>query len=373
MSPWGGRLRRGEKRAVFDFKPDFEQVLERYEAWWNGAVLDRALTSISFAKPLHERIALPEKTFAAQRARWWDAQYQAELAHARLANMVYGADAVPTAYANLGPDVFAAFYGCELVFAETTSWSEPFLSSWQAEALEALRLDLQSSYFKKIDELTDVLLDVGRGKFNVGYTDLHPGADALAALRGPENLCIDLIERPAEVAALCRRVTQGFLQVYDIYHERLSSAGNYSATWLGAISRGKMHVPCNDFSCMISERHFVDLFLPEIVRECRHMDRNVYHLDGPQALRFLDLLLEVPEIDAVQWVPGAGQDDWKEWIEVFQQIQAADKAFIVYRVLPDELDLLFEKLRPEGVWLHMAGIQTREAADAALKRISAWR
>ena len=35
-----------------------------------------------------------------------------------------------------------------------------------------------------------------KGDYFVGMTDIHPGADALAALRGPENLCIDLIENP---------------------------------------------------------------------------------------------------------------------------------------------------------------------------------
>lgn len=358
---------------MFVFKADFAEVLERYEAWWDGALVDRALTSISFAKPAAERVALPDKTFATQAERWADAQYQAEWAHARLANTVYYADAVPTAYANLGPDVFASFYGCELVFAETTSWSEKLWRDWRPEMIETLHLDLESSYFKKIDELTDALLAIGAGKFNVGYTDLHPGADALAALRGPENLCLDLLEHPAEIKALCARITDDFLRVYDHYHKKLSLASNYSATWLGAISRGKMHVPCNDFSCMVSARHFEELFLPDIVRECRHMDRNVYHLDGPQALRFLDLLLAVPEIDAVQWVPGAGQDDWKEWIEVYQRIQAANKSCIVYRVLPGELDLLFAALRPEGTWIHMDGITTTEQADAVLKRISAWR
>jgi len=123
---------------------------------------------------------------------------------------------------------------------------------------------------------------------------------------------------------------------------------------------------------MISDHMFEEVFLPGLVRECQHMARNVYHLDGPQALRYLDLLLEIPEIHAVQWVPGAGQSHWRNWIHVYQKIQAAGKAFIVNGVLPSELDELFVHLSPEGAWLQMAGIATLQEADSAIKKIASW-
>jgi hypothetical protein len=46
------------------------------------------------------------------------------------------------------------------------------------------------------------------------------------------------------------------------------------------------------------------------------MDRCLYHLDGPQALRYLDRLLEIPAVHAIQWVPGAGRDYWVDWISL---------------------------------------------------------
>ena len=270
---------------MFEFKPDFEEALNRYEAWWECEVVERALTSISFPKPESERQTLPEKRFATLKERWWDAEFQAERTCASLANTVHYADSLPVAHPNLGPEVFSAFYGCDLIFGERTSWSEPILSDWKAESVASLRLDMENPYFQKILEITDAFIELGRGKFNVGYTDLHPGGDAIAAFRDPQTLCIDLIEHPGEVQKLCDRITDDFLKLYDIYHEKLSAAGMYSTTWLKATCKSKFHVPSNDFSCMISDSLFEKIFLPEIVRECRHMARNVYHLDGPQALR----------------------------------------------------------------------------------------
>ena len=52
---------------------------------------------------------------------------------------------------------------------------------------------------------------------------------------------------------------------------------------------------------MVSKETFDDLFLPGIRQECRHAEASLYHLDGPNALTHLDSLLEIPELDAIQW------------------------------------------------------------------------
>ena len=123
---------------------------------------------------------------------------------------------------------------------------------------------------------------------------------------------------------------------------------------------------------MISDEAFEELFVPGIIRECRHMDRCLYHLDGPQALRYLDRLLEIPEIHAIQWVPGAGQDYWADWIDVYRRIQAAGKAMQFWLPAKD-LDRLFESLSPEGVWISgLSGISNRDEADAALAKLCGW-
>ncbi len=356
---------------MFELKPDFEDVLARYEAWWACEIRDRPLTSITFRKPREARLSVPEKVHASLREQWMDTTFVVERSEAELRNRVTYADALPVAYPNLGPEVFSAFYGCPLEFGETTSWSEPILDDWRPETLAQLQLDEDNVYYRKILELMDALIEAGRDTFIVGYTDLHPGGDAIAAFRDPQQLCLDMIDHRAEVKALCERVTDDFLRVYDLYHARLQAAEMPSTTWLKATCSGKYHVPSNDFSCMISDQMFEEVFLPEIIRECQHMDRCIYHLDGPEALRYLDTLLAISEIHAIQWVPGAGRDDWRDWIDVYRRIQAAGKAFCLYPPV-EELDDLFEVLRPEGAWLIVSGVEDEDMAHAALQKITRW-
>ena len=358
---------------MFELKPDFEAVAARYEAWWECAIVDRPLVSISYPVPAVQRVPVPEKTHASERERWLDTEYIVEGAEARLRNTVYFADALPVTFPNLGPEVFSAFYGCEIEYTDRTGWSSPTLEDLSDASLATLRLDREGFYFKKTVEVGDALAAAGKGKFIVGYTDLHAGGDAVAALRDPMALAVDMIEHPREVRSFCDRITDDFLEVYDFFHERFSAAGMPSTTWCPATCRGKFHVPSNDFSCMISAPMFEEVFLPGIQRECQHMDRCIYHLDGPQALQHLEALLEVPEIEAIQWVPGAGRDHWADWIDVYRRIQDKGKALQILSVPAGDIDLLCQSLRPEGVWVsRVEGIVDGDGAAAALAALSRW-
>jgi hypothetical protein len=123
---------------------------------------------------------------------------------------------------------------------------------------------------------------------------------------------------------------------------------------------------------MVSDRLFEDLCLPPIERECAHMDCSIYHLDGPGALRFLDRIMDVPKIQAIQWVPGAGRDGWREWVSVYRRIQARGKSFIAY-VPAADVEAFTGIFRPEGAWLDVSGVSSAEEAETVMKTIRKWR
>ena len=358
---------------MFELKPDFEQVLERYEAWWHCEIVDRPLFCLNYLKDFDEQVPWPTpKTHSSIKERWLDAEYLVENTDAALSNVVFFGDALPITWPNLGPEIFSAFYGCPLEFGENTSWTTPILNDWREESLFSLKLDRSNFYFKKLEELTDALLEVGRNRFIVGYTDLHGGGDAIAAFRDPSTLCLDLIDHPEAVKELLHRITTDFLELYDYFHQKLSAAGMPSASWLGAVCKGKYHIPSEDFSALVSDKMFESFFLDEIVRECRHMDKNIYHLDGPGALRYLDLLLAIPEIHAIQWVAGASREYWADWIDVYKRIQAAGKGFWVDIPIED-LSKFTEIFSPEGIWLNIQTVPDKESAEAVQKVIKNWR
>jgi hypothetical protein len=348
---------------------DWERRLARQDAFWQGEIIDRPVVVMQWAKTVPVGPFPRERSFATHRDRWLDTEYVVEQAVTTVNNTEYGGDALPNVLPNLGPEVFSAFFGLEMEYTETTSWTRPIIEDWTQTG--HIRFSEDNFYWRKLLEMTDALLDAGKGLFYTGMTDLHPGGDAIAAFRDPVNLNMDLLLDPDSVRHLLSDIQQVFFKVFDFYHEKLSAAGQPGCTWAGIVSSKKWHVPSNDFSCMISNDMFRDFFLPGIVNECRRMDASLYHLDGPNALRHLDSLLEVPEINAIQWVYGAGRGRATDWIPVYQRCQAAGKG-VQLLIEPDELETVIEHLRPEGVWLAIYAPHA-EAAAEVLARVSRWR
>jgi len=355
---------------MFQFKPDYAEAKARIDAFWQREIIDRPIVQFHVAKSREEQVELPVSRHATTAERWMDAQFQAELALARLSNAEYLGETLPIAYPNLGPEIFSSFYGCPINFGDYgTSWTEPIIEDWSQA--EPIALDENSPYLLKLEEMTDAYLAVAEDKFIVGMTDWHPGGDWLAGLRDPQNLAMDMIMYPEEVKAALEIAEKDYFRLYDRYYAKLREAGHPITSWLTLISDGKYYIPSNDFSAMVSPAMYDEFFLPGIRRECQFLDASIYHLDGPGALRHLDSILSIPELNAVQWVFGAGNEGYHRWVDVYHRIQSAGKGAQVICAY-DEIPQVLETLQPEGLFLSVSGVPDREAGLDLLKRLEQW-
>ena len=355
---------------MFEFKPDYATTYERMQAFWRNDVLDRPLTMFTLYKPPAEQAALPESLHASSAERWLDAQFQADWALANLSNQDFLGDTLPIAYPNLGPEIFSAFYGCPIHFGDYgTSWSEPILEDWSTYG--ELKLDWHHPLLQKLEAMTDALLAVGKDKFIVGMTDWHPGGDALAAFRDPARLALDMVDHLDAVKILLERIEADYFTVYDHFFHKLRQHGQPITSWTPLVHAGKYYIPSNDFSIMISSRMYDEIFLPGIRRECQFLERSIYHLDGPGALRHLDSILSIPELNALQWVPGAGREIFSQWVQVYRKVQAAGKGIQVTCRL-EEIQTVMQTLNPRGMFLQVGGVPDRESGAALLQELESW-
>ena len=365
-------MTRAPSRTIMPIEqiPDWEQRLARQDAFWQREIIDRPVVHITVPKQTPVR-PYPRSRHGCPRDRWMDAEYCAEHALATVMNTEYLGDALPRVSPDLGPDLFSAFFGCELEFDDETSWSRPNLLEWSA--VDQVRFGTENAYWQTIVEVTELLLEVGRGSFYTAFPDLHAGADAIAAFRDPMQLNLDLHDNPEAVASLLDYVTRTYLDVYDFLYQKLTNARQAISTWANQVSARRWFIPQCDFSCMVSPKMFQDFFVPDLVRELRHYEVSIYHLDGPGALKHLDTLLEIPELTAIQGVYGAGNGRCSDWLPVYRRIQEAGKGLELRHLEMDELDLFMEHLKPEGVWIGMAGVPDCEAAAAVLRKVDRWR
>ncbi|MHB9036787.1 MAG: uroporphyrinogen decarboxylase/cobalamine-independent methonine synthase family protein [Armatimonadota bacterium] len=349
----------------YEFKHDFDEAMARVEAWFVGEIIDRPPIRLSahnaeFATDRKSRI------HSTLRQRWLDVEYQLDEFEETLSRTQFLCESFPVFWPNLGPNVYAALFGCPLEFEETTSWTEPILDD--LEGIEELDIDWSHEYLRKLDEFTAAALGRAKGRYLVGYTDLHPGADCAAALRGTENLCMDIVENPDRVKSLIEKCSRPFQALYDHINDRICATGQHSITWMGIPAPGKFHIPSNDFSCLVSCQTYEEVLYQSTVEEVKEMTHNIYHLDGPGALRHLDLILEIKEIQAVQWVQGVGDDaPIMQWLEVIKKIQASRKGVVV-NLQVDEIEPFMAEVKPEGIYLC---VQPRDLAEArAVERMA---
>lgn len=351
-------------------KPDFDASMKRIYAWYNQEMIDRAPIRFSAHNAeYNEAHILKGHSWKSLKDRWWDTEYQLELFEYQLKHSVYNAETFPVFWPNLGPEVFTAFYGVDLIYKEVTSYAVPNLKD--LAEMDKIRLDFNNVCFKKIEEMTYAALERCNGKFLVGYTDFHPGFDCAGAFRDAQELCMDILIEPEKVKLLIDISSRDFHKVFDHFDKILKDHNQLSVTWMGIPSFGKMHIPSCDLSTLISSEQFEEFVLPALKEEIKPMTHNIFHLDGSGVARHIDMILQLPEINAIQWVQGVGNDlPIMQWVPFIKKIQAAGKS-IVIDLQVKELEQFMKEVRPKGILLCISA--EPEVQPDIIKKVEKWR
>ena len=349
---------------------DFENTIKRFEAWWQGEIHDRP--PITIGVPSDRQPEWPaEKRWNSLREKWLDVEYNVQRLIARVEAGGHYADAVPVIHPNVGPELTGTAFGCELEFSERTSWSIPTvhdLDDWQRYVDAAPNFD--NEYWRCIEQATDMLIERCDGRYIVGLPDLHGNYDILSALREPELLCMDMADDPALITKVGRNLRRAYIEGFERMYAKLSAAGFGSSTWTPMYHEGPAYVPNCDFWCMVSGEMAREMILPDIRAEMAAVERNLFHLDGPNAHRHLDMLLDLPELDAMQWVYGDGNGPAARWIDTYAHIKERGKSLQLLAAGPEDALAVLERIGTRGVWVCAGGVGSVEEADAFIDEVA---
>jgi len=336
------------------------ETKQRYHAFWDGGAFGRCclyLTGWSGARggPKPENLA----------QKWEDPDYRVREALWHAENTVYYAEAFPAAFVNCGPGCLSAMLGGTHRWAESTVWFEngPVITDWAYAPAPALRRDC--TIYQLVDTLTQRLLAAGENgrRFFTTLTDIGGTYDILAALRGTQNLLLDLYDHPEKVMAYAERLRPVWLAYFRQYSQRLIARQGGMTSWM-RIWSDKLWYPLQcDFAAMVSPEMFGAFALPDLRWQTEHMDRSVYHLDGPGQLPHVEQLLSLPQLNAVQWTPGDGNESLGDprWFGLYEEVQRAGKGLVLLGVTFEELETLLRHVSTKGLFISCC-------ADAATAR-----
>jgi hypothetical protein len=346
---------------------DWERIKRDWSGWWARA-LDRPMVVIEGKEP-QPGVEYPEVSdFKSNYPLEMSPQEVLALFEPHLEATRWYGDAFPKWTTNFGPGIVAGFLGAKVHIAPWTVWFGP------AQDLELKDVrpcyDPTNRWWVRIRSLTAGALERWQGNVSISHTDLGGNLDILASLRGTQRLLVDLYDVPEEVERLTEQITHLWLRYYRELRDIIRSACWGTTPWAPIWSPGTTYMLQSDISAMFSPAMFERFVLPDLTTCCEYLDHGFYHLDGPGAIQHLDILLAMPRLCGIQWVPTDRKPGSDEWLPLLKRIIDGGKLCQVYVTAEEALNIV-RNLGGKGFALYITEQLSGLEAEALLRQIAA--
>ena len=343
------------------WKQNLEETKKHYINWWNhkGIVLNMWEHFQEGVKP-HADIHAP-KPYRDLNQRWFDPEWRAEYLDWYVAHSSLMADMLPVANTQLGPGSLAAILGGVFEGGEDTIWIHP-----DPNYTDDIKFDPQHPNWLLHKELLKACKAKAQGHYYVGMPDLMEGMDVLAAIKGTDKVLLDTVMQPEVLEHQMQQINDIYFKVFDELYDIIREGDEMAFCYFSSWAPGKMSKLQSDISTMISVDDYRRFVQPFIREQCQKIDYTLYHLDGVGAMHHLDALLEIKELNAIQWTPGVGepQGGSPKWYDLYKKILAGGKSIMACWVTLDELRPLLDNIGGDGVHLEMDFHNEREVEQA---------
>ena len=261
----------------------------------------------------------------------------------------------------LGPGSLAAILGGVFEGGEDTIWIHP-----NPNYTDDITFDPNHPNYLLHKELLRACKRKAKGHYYVGMPDLMEGLDVLAALKGTDRVLLDTVMQPEVLERQMQQINDIYFQVFDELYDIIREGDEMAFCYFSSWAPGKMSKLQSDISTMISQDDYRRFVQPFIREQCQKIDYTLYHLDGVGAMHHVDALLEIDELNAIQWTPGVGepQGGSPKWYDLYKKILSHGKSIMACWVTLDELRPLLDNIGGDGVHLEMDFHNEREVEQA---------
>lgn len=370
------------------YKPDWDKAKERIKAFWDNDILDRCCIAVlaprknSKLKPFPELQNGPwlgglEKYADADTKsieKWWrDPEENYKRMIIWFENTYFGGEAVPSTYVDWGASALASFFGSKPIFKKTDVWYPQVINDWNSWKWDFNQEE--NEYWKSILAITEYSIEQKYGDYFVGIPEFGPASDVLSLMRGMDKLLIDLIEFPDKIKEAVNILSKTWIDLHEKIYITTAGIndGGSILSWMNLWAPGRHDQLACDLSLTISSDMFKEFFIPEIEREGNWCNYSTYHLDGPTAMKnHLDVLLEVNQIDNIEYTPGFGLPNTSNaaYFPAYKKIQRKGKKLFLL-VHPEEIKTILTELSPRGLFLHTHA-NSEEEANYLIKKVQKW-
>lgn len=190
-----------------------------------------------------------------------------------------------------------AIVGCKVIAHPGSLWAEPALESYRERKRYAL--DPDNPWLRRLIDFTRAMVRFSAGRFPVALPQMRGPLDILAALRTPEQMCMDFVDERDEV----HRIVEELADIWIATAKRVLAEiepfrGGY-CTRMKMWAPGLAITPQNDVSTLISPRMYQEIVFPSDQRIFRSFPYHSFHMHATEFCH-VDTLLAAPELTAIQ-------------------------------------------------------------------------
>ncbi len=306
---------------------DWARIERNWTAWWAGE-LNRPLVMVEHLDPPADPGRPYPTSFIPYYGLHRSADALLDLYETKLAAMHWFGDAFPKWWPNYGPGIVAGFLGARV----SATWDTVWFDMPEPIPIEALALNYAADdpWWAQVREVTRQAVARWGDQATIAYTDLGGNLDILASLRTTQNLLTDLYDAAEAVQAAVQKITALWLRYFAELEAIIAASPRGRASWAALWAPGTCYMLQSDFAYMISPRMFERLVLPDLTACCDAIEYPFYHLDGKGQIVHLDMLLALPRLRGIQWIPGDGAPPPEAWLPLLRRIREAGKLCQLY-------------------------------------------
>lgn len=310
------------------YKQNWEQTKQRFGKWWKRSNEEGPVMIVVAKKEDAPVVEMAE--FATIEEQYLNAEKIVHNYRNYCETHEFLRESFPNLSLDFGPGSIAAYLGGGIEFREDTVWFHSNIQDFYSAP--PLCYDENDFWFRKHIELFSKAKQLVGDDFLLTIPDLMENLDVLASLRGTQELVFDLIDYPEEIGKRVAEVQNVYFKYYDAFFDIVKQADTSSAYTVFQIwGEGKTAKLQCDFSALMSPQQFKEFVVEPLRRQAKKLDNVLYHLDGPDAIKHLDYIMQIDEIDALQWTSGDYNPDGlcEQWYEIYDKAYAANKCIWV--------------------------------------------
>ena len=381
---------------------NWEELKERYEAWWNGGLSkgpilkvftlnsgpvpedsgsqqyqiqpgwysEAQLEALKYGmSPAPYYVGLGNDASSEDLGQYWlDAPARLQLFQSAVSNVRCLGDAFLHFFPDFGSTMMAIFIGAEPIFGNRSMLNGPLPVETLEKIEPYIQFDPEKQWWQATLDLIRAALEAFGERIVVGFPNLGGALDILASLRGTQNLLMDLILNPDTVKRLETKLSQLWIRYFGELYAIIRESGQEGTTsWVGVWGQGRSYPIQCDVAYMISSDMFQEFAVPSLRIQASALDHCLfhYHREGPRKILALDHLLDMDEIDAIQWScePDDPPQDDEAWLPLYKRITERGKGLLLDEVRPERVGWLVANLPAERLAMNVVCESEEEAHE----------